>query len=113
MRLRPKQTSRNRPAISGESSKSAASGAQEASFALHLTFPLLDFPQSGFIFFLQPLLGGAVILSAFKRIWQALHIGKLVFHIMGVFIAFAVSKLLHQPRRGVAYYERNGFGKLF
>src|ERR1035437_6745904 len=51
-----------------------------------------------------------IVHAVAETVGQALHVGDLIFGVVGVLIVLAVAEAFHQAGRGVAQVERDGLG---
>ena len=58
----------------------------------------------------HPFIGRVVVHAVAQAVGQALHVGDLLFGVVGVLIVLAVAEAFHQAGGGVAQVQRDGFG---
>ena len=63
-------------------------------------------PQARF----KALAGGLVVDATGEIVGEASHVGDFIIEIVGVFVAFAVANVFHEPCDGIADVERYRFG---
>ena len=61
--------------------------------------------------FFDAFVGGMVVNTVAEIVGQALHVGDFAFDVVGVLVAMAVSKALHQSGGRIAQVKRDGLGR--